>query len=90
MVGEIRDEETAAIAVQSALTGHLVFTTVTQQPSSTFSPLPEHEGRSLQLRLGAQLRPGSGCAENLRIMRHESRIRIVHHRVGLDRRSTAA
>ena len=28
MVGEIRDEETAAIAVQSALTGHLVFTTV--------------------------------------------------------------
>jgi type IV pilus assembly protein PilB len=28
MVGEIRDEETAGIAVQSALTGHLVFTTV--------------------------------------------------------------
>src|SRR5947207_6404746 len=28
MVGEIRDEETAAIAVQSALTGHRVFTTV--------------------------------------------------------------
>ena len=28
MVGEIRDEETAQIAVQSALTGHLVFTTV--------------------------------------------------------------
>ncbi|MDH3743489.1 MAG: GspE/PulE family protein [Acidobacteriota bacterium] len=28
MVGEIRDQETAAIAVQSALTGHLVFTTV--------------------------------------------------------------
>src|SRR5499433_3320407 len=28
MVGEIRDEETANIAVQSALTGHLVFTTV--------------------------------------------------------------
>ncbi|MDH5709152.1 MAG: GspE/PulE family protein, partial [Hylemonella sp.] len=28
MVGEIRDPETAAIAVQSALTGHLVFTTV--------------------------------------------------------------
>jgi type II secretory ATPase GspE/PulE/Tfp pilus assembly ATPase PilB-like protein len=28
MVGEIRDEETAAIAVQAALTGHLVFTTV--------------------------------------------------------------
>lgn len=28
MVGEIRDQETAQIAVQSALTGHLVFTTV--------------------------------------------------------------
>ncbi len=28
MVGEIRDAETAMIAVQSALTGHLVFTTV--------------------------------------------------------------
>ena len=28
MVGEIRDEETAHIAIQSALTGHLVFTTV--------------------------------------------------------------
>jgi general secretion pathway protein E len=28
MVGEIRDPETAQIAVQSALTGHLVFTTV--------------------------------------------------------------
>jgi len=28
MVGEVRDGETAQIAVQSALTGHLVFTTV--------------------------------------------------------------
>src|SRR5262249_41513738 len=28
MVGEIRDAETAQIAVQAALTGHLVFTTV--------------------------------------------------------------
>jgi general secretion pathway protein E len=28
MVGEIRDEETAQIAVQAALTGHLVYTTV--------------------------------------------------------------
>ncbi|MBW1723303.1 MAG: type II/IV secretion system protein [Deltaproteobacteria bacterium] len=28
LVGEIRDEETARIALQSALTGHLVFTTV--------------------------------------------------------------
>jgi len=28
MVGEIRDEETAEIAIQSALTGHLVFSTI--------------------------------------------------------------
>ena len=28
MVGEIRDRETASIAVQAALTGHLVYTTV--------------------------------------------------------------
>lgn len=28
LIGEIRDEETAAIAVQSALTGHLVFSTL--------------------------------------------------------------
>ena len=28
MVGEIRDYRTAQIAIQSALTGHLVFTTV--------------------------------------------------------------
>ncbi len=28
MIGEIRDEDTASIAIQSALTGHLVFTTV--------------------------------------------------------------
>ncbi|HEY4373038.1 MAG TPA: GspE/PulE family protein [Burkholderiales bacterium] len=34
MVGEIRDTETAQIAVQSALTGHLVFTTV--HANSTF------------------------------------------------------
>jgi type IV pilus assembly protein PilB len=28
LVGEIRDSETAQIALQSALTGHLVFTTI--------------------------------------------------------------
>ncbi len=28
MVGEIRDQETAQIAINAALTGHLVFTTV--------------------------------------------------------------
>jgi general secretion pathway protein E len=37
MVGEIRDPETAEIAVQSALTGHLVYTTV--HANSTFDVL---------------------------------------------------
>jgi type II secretory ATPase GspE/PulE/Tfp pilus assembly ATPase PilB-like protein len=35
MVGEVRDPETAQIAVQSALTGHLVFTTCTRTTCST-------------------------------------------------------
>lgn len=40
MVGEIRDRETAEIAVQAALTGHLVFSTVhTNDAPSTFSRL---------------------------------------------------
>lgn len=37
LVGEIRDPETAQIAVQSALTGHLVFTTV--HANNTFDVL---------------------------------------------------
>ena len=40
MVGEIRDEETAAIAVQSSLTGHLVFSTLhTNDAASTIARL---------------------------------------------------
>lgn len=40
MVGEIRDTETAKIAVQSALTGHLVFSTLhTQDASSAITRL---------------------------------------------------
>jgi len=40
MVGEIRDQETAEIAIKAALTGHLVFSTLhTNDTSSTFSRL---------------------------------------------------
>ncbi|MDP2940379.1 MAG: type II secretion system ATPase GspE [Candidatus Omnitrophota bacterium] len=40
MVGEIRDKETAEIAIQAALTGHLVFSTIhTNDASSTFTRL---------------------------------------------------
>ncbi len=60
MVGEIRDPETAQIAIQSALTGHLVFTTVhANNVVDVLGPLPQHERRPLQLRLGAQLRAGA-------------------------------
>ncbi len=44
MVGEIRDKETAEIAVQAALTGHLVLSTIhTNDASSTISRLIEME-----------------------------------------------
>lgn len=40
MIGEIRDEETAGIAVNSALTGHLVFSTLhTNNAAGTFARL---------------------------------------------------
>ncbi len=42
LVGEIRDQETAGIAVEAALTGHLLFSTVhTNDASSTISRLTE-------------------------------------------------
>ncbi|WP_343573802.1 ATPase, T2SS/T4P/T4SS family [Pseudomonas sp.] len=51
MIGEIRDLETAEIAVQSSLTGHLVFSTLhTNDAVSAFANignLPEHQTISL-------------------------------------------
>ena len=42
MVGEIRDEETAHIAMEAAMTGHLVFSTIhTNDASSTISRLTD-------------------------------------------------
>jgi general secretion pathway protein E len=42
MIGEIRDEETASIAVRAALTGHLVFSTLhTNSASATISRLSD-------------------------------------------------
>ena len=64
MVGEIRDEETAQIAIQSALTGHLVFTTVhANNVVDVLGRFLNMERRPLQLRLGAQLRarPAAGA-----------------------------
>ena len=58
MVGEIRDPETAQIAIQSALTGHLVFTTVhANNVFDVLSRFVAHGCRRLQLRRGAQRHP---------------------------------
>jgi len=58
MVGEIRDQETAQIAINSALTGHLVFTTVhANNVVDVLGPLLNIGVVSLQLRFGAELHP---------------------------------
>ncbi|MHB1665038.1 MAG: GspE/PulE family protein [bacterium] len=44
MIGEIRDSETAEIAIQSAMTGHLVFSTLhTNDSASSFARLTDME-----------------------------------------------
>ena len=55
MIGEIRDLETAQIAVQSALTGHLVLSTVhTNDAASTVN-------RLLDMIVEPRLAPEAGC-----------------------------
>ena len=62
MVGEIRDPETAQIAIKSALTGHLVFTTVhANNVIDVLGPLPQHGRRAVPVRVGAQLRAGAAA-----------------------------
>ncbi len=56
LVGEIRDAETAEIAIQSSLTGHLVFTT--EHANSLFDVL----GRFQHSGVGAQRRRGPAFA----------------------------
>ena len=69
MVGEIRDEETAAD--RRAVGAHRpprLHHRPRQQRRRRSRPLPEHEGRPLQLRLGAQLRAGAAAgAQDLRL-----------------------
>jgi len=56
MVGEIRDQETAQIAINSALTGHLVFTTVHANNGLRRDwPVHQYGCRSLQFRIGLEL-----------------------------------
>lgn len=56
MVGEIRDEETAGVAINAALTGHLVFATVhTNNAASTLSRLIEMNVESFLVAATAEL-----------------------------------
>ena len=56
MVGEIRDRETAQIAVESALTGHLVLSTLhTNDAPSAITRLIEMGDRAVPRRLGARV-----------------------------------
>ena len=62
LVGEIRDAETAQIAINSALTGHLVFTTVhANNVRGRAGALPEHGRGAVQLRLRAELHSGAAA-----------------------------
>ena len=57
MVGEIRDAETARIAIESALTGHMVLSTLhTNNAPGAITRLAEDGDRDLPDRLGARLR----------------------------------
>ncbi len=50
MIGEIRDEETAHIAVQASLTGHLVFSTLhTNDAASTITRLSDLKVQAFQI-----------------------------------------
>ncbi len=63
MVGEIRDRETADIAIRASLTGHLVFSTLhTNDAPGRHHPPGRHGDRALPRRLGdrARDRPAPG------------------------------
>ncbi len=62
MVGEIRDNETAQIAINSALTGHLVFTTVhANNVLDVLGRFLNMGVEAVSVRVGAQLRAGAAA-----------------------------
>jgi type IV pilus assembly protein PilB len=80
MVGEIRDPETAQIAIQSALTGHLVFTTV--HANNVFDVL----GRFLNMGVEPyQFISALNCVMAQRLVRRicEACKKPVHHEAAL-------
>ena len=70
MVGEIRDQETAQIAINSALTGHLVFTTVhANNVLDVLGRFLNMGVEAVQLRFRAELHPGAAAgARDLRAL----------------------
>ena len=83
MVGEIRDPETAEIAVQSALTGHLVYTTVhANNAIDVLGRFPPHGRRQLQPGVGAERRSRAAAgACLLQGMQVERLRRLPRHRL---------
>ena len=62
MVGEIRDEETSVMAIQSALTGHFVFSTLhTNDAASAVTRLLDLGGRAVS---SIELCRCRGCASD--------------------------
>ena len=72
MVGEIRDKETAQIAVEAALTGHLVLSTLHTNDAPGADRAPHRDGRrALPRRQRRRLRASpsasrAGCARRAR------------------------
>jgi twitching motility protein PilT len=61
MVGEIRDKETADMAVQAALTGHLVFSTLhtldaTETINRIIAVFPPHQQKQIRIQLASVLK----------------------------------
>jgi type IV pilus assembly protein PilB len=72
MVGEIRDRQTAEIAVQAALTGHLVLSTAHQRRHRRRRAAGGHGRRALSAVVGADRRdgPAPGAAHLPRMPQH--------------------
>ena len=80
MVGEIRDRETAEIAIQAALTGHLVLSTLhTRDAASAHHPADRHGDRAVHGRGGDRLRrrpaPRAAALRSLQAPRRAARRR---------------